>query len=216
MRGNHRRDCGYLASKDLACDCGFIQPEPRTLARIKARWSPDEGAVLSDLDAAYEAGKRDGEGLPPLMRVGNGGAVERADMAFSVMEENCNRAIKQRDDALAAVAKARILESLRRDGNGAAEDIAKEFGLPLGVPITEGVAALVRTQAAEIARMRKFSDETDDHVNALQQEIIGQSNEISRLRNPAPEPAPRAVARPLISALWDDVPGMLPSGMVRL
>ncbi len=204
-------------------DLSAKRPDPPTLERIKADVRDDNGrfwsamimmgtykAITDLIDDAYDAGRRDAT-------------------AWLV---NAPAAIRERDTALAEVGRLEAWKSSAMAVMAPLQDIAKEFGLPLGVSITEATSDLMRRQRDEIIELRtansKLGDERssaraegdrlfimhNEAVLALHDTLVetdGLRAEIARLRNPN-KPAPSPVIpqqEPIAwSARWDDGPGL--------
>lgn len=193
-----------------------FMPDPPTLAQITERAIDDcgdiwialklwrgrqisdagsigqiDGLIAGELDAAYEAGRRDERRESCAIYETGTGIMESAIAEQRVV-----------------IDRLKAWKSSAMDVMRPLQDIAKEFGLPLGASITEAVVALVRSQAVSIAELRTTIDRSERLPAEVRKQLDGAVSEIERLRNPpAPEPVSR-VASPSISARWNDGPGM--------
>lgn len=152
--------------------------------------------ALNLADAAYEAGRRD--------------VKERS------LDINLQRRVTELEAWKSSAMS--VMEPLQR--------LAKEFNIPLGAPITEGIADLVRRQKASIDALQyQFNraierrdellsdlEESQAHVADLELEAMLLRSEIGRLRGADPAPQSIAKSSPNFAARWG---GGAETGMLR-
>ena len=141
-----------------------------------------DGGICSALDAAYEAGQRD--------------AYNIANIDYKVVAKaSCDRLDRIYELEAWKASAMSVMAPL--------QDVAKEFGIGLGLSITEELAKIVRSKAADAETFRSTLARKLGEMMVMQRDLDAARAEIARLRAGKPEPV-RHVAGPNLGARWED------------